>query len=180
MEPEGIRLIRALAALSEVSGVRIALVGGAARNVWAHPRATLDLDAIAGTDVPGPLIEAAARAGLVAIEDEVAALRSADMTRLRLPDHPRGAVRIDLLLSRHPYFERVLARARAAEVAGVTLRVACAEDVIVLKLLADRAQDRADVEAIVAAQGDRLDRDLLLREAGALELDVPAAILRRP
>jgi hypothetical protein len=48
-----------------------------------------------------------------------------------------------------------------------------------LKLLADRTQDRADIEAIVAAQTGTLDLALLEHEAATLELELPSE-LRRP
>jgi hypothetical protein len=58
-------------------------------------------------------------------------------------------------------------------VLGVHILVAAAEDIVLLKVLADRPQDRADVQAIVGAQGARLDLDLIAREAADIELDLP-------
>lgn len=59
---------------------------------------------------------------------------------------------------------------------GVQIRVARAEDILLLKLLADRPQDRLDVEAIASAQGARLDRELLRTEATALEVELPPSL----
>jgi hypothetical protein len=53
------------------------------------------------------------------------------------------------------------------------LAVACAEDVVVLKCLAGRPQDLADIDAIVRAQGPALKRDLNRAECHALDLEPP-------
>jgi hypothetical protein len=85
-------------------------------------------------------------AGLVAVPEEVALLRTSGMTRLRLPDHLRGAVRLDVIAADHPYYQRAVDRSRPVDVFGKRVRVAAPEDVLLLKLLADRTQDRADIE----------------------------------
>jgi hypothetical protein len=53
------------------------------------------------------------------------------------------------------------------------VRVAAPEDVIILKAMANRPQDRADISAIVAAQGNALDRALIRRELADLGFDEP-------
>lgn len=173
------RLVRCLDALQTLVGRRTAIIGGVARGAWAQPRATLDLDALI-EDLPiGEAVAAAPAAGLVADDAEVRLLREAGMTRLRLPDHPRGGVRLDLITADHPYYQRVIERARLVPVFGHPARVARPEDVILLKVLADRTQDRADVEAIILAMGDELDRELLRREARLLELELPLVLRNR-
>lgn len=146
------------------------IIGGVARSVWASPRATQDLDVI----YSGPLPEAVAAAphiGHVALPNEVAALADALMTRLRLPQRLTGPVRMDVIAASHPYYDRLIARSRRLGQGG--LRVAAPEDIILLKLIADRPQDRADVRAIIAAQGGLLDRALLAEEAATQELVLP-------
>jgi predicted nucleotidyltransferase len=173
------RMVAALEQLERSSGFRIAIIGGVARGVWAAPRATMDVDVLVDTD-DATLLEAHAHAaGLVAVQEEVAALRTSGMTRLRLPEHLKGAVRLDVIAADHPYYQRVVDRSRPVEVFGRRVRVAAPEDVLLLKLLADRTQDRADIEAIVAAQTGALDLALLEHEAAALELELPPE-LRRP
>lgn len=166
------RLLKGAVALRELTNVDVVVIGGVARGAWASPRATQDIDVIVGTTDLGSLIDAAPRAGLVSVPAEAAALASADMTRLRLPDQLRGPVRLDVIAAVHPYYERVIERARTLTVFGLEVRVACPEDVIVLKLLADRPQDRADVRAIIDAN-DELDWGLLREEAVSLELTLP-------
>lgn len=136
------RLVEAARALAERTGHAVVIIGGVARSVWASPRATQDLDVIYG----GPLPEAVAAAphiGLVAVPNEVAALAGALMTRLRLPQRLTGPVRMDVVAASHPYYDRLIARSRPRGQGG--LRIAAPEDIILLKLIADRPLDRADV-----------------------------------
>lgn len=173
------RLIGALALLEERSGARLVVIGGVARGAWATPRATADVDVLVDRDDATELVPFAAAGGLVAVAEEVERLRASGMTRLRLPDQLQGDVRLDVIAADHPYYRRVIARSRRVPVFGHDVRVAAPEDVLLLKLLADRAQDRADVDAIVAAQGAALDLDLIAREAAELEVALPAALRPR-
>ncbi len=45
-----------------------------------------------------------------------------------------------------------------------TITTCSAEDLVVLKAFADRPQDWIDVENVLIRQGDRMDRDLVIRE----------------
>ena len=47
---------------------------------------------------------------------------------------------------------------------AVTLMTCSAEDLVVLKAFAGRAQDWLDVEGVLVRQGTRLDRELVLAE----------------
>ncbi len=166
------RLLDAADALAVASGCSVVVVGGVARGYWATPRTTFDVDVVFGAPTADAALAAAEAAGLVAIPQEVKVLRKAHMTRLRLPDRLRGQTRLDVLLSSHPYYDRVLSR--SVQMAPYdALRVASAEDIILMKLLADRPQDRVDVGAIIEAQGVLLDRDCLASEAKALEVNLP-------
>lgn len=85
---------------------------------WAPPRNTVDVDVIADTNRLDRILAAAPGVGLLAIPEEVAALAAADMTRLRLPDHPSGPIRLDIIASSHPYHARVVARSTVAQLAA--------------------------------------------------------------
>lgn len=72
-----------------------------------------------------------------------------EILRLRHPD--LGAV--DLIAAGTEYERQAIARARGESLAsGIEVRVLTPEDVIVMKLIAGRAQDLADIEAILAAK----------------------------
>lgn len=61
------------------------------------------------------------------------------------------------------------ARARERQVEGTAVRLASAEDVVVMKVLASRPKDVDDVRAIVTAHGDRLDVTYIERTLTMLE-----------
>ncbi|MDP2341642.1 MAG: hypothetical protein Q8O67_11850 [Deltaproteobacteria bacterium] len=176
MNDELRRLLAATAALEAATGLKVVVIGGIARGNWAQPRNTDDVDVVVDSERLEPFIAAAAGAGLITVPVEVEALAAAEMTRLRLPEHPSGPVHLDVIAATHPYHRRLVARSGVVTMSDLTFRVASAEDVILLKLLADRPQDRADVSAIISAQGDALDRSLLRAEAADLGLDLPPGI----
>jgi hypothetical protein len=72
-----------------------------------------------------------------------------EILRLRHPE--LGSA--DLIIAETEYEQRALARARAESLGSAgPVPVAAPEDVIVLKLIAGRAQDLADIEAILVAK----------------------------
>ncbi len=176
MNDEVTRLLRAVPALEAASGVRLVVIGGVARGIWAPARNTQDVDVVADSDDLAPLIAAAGAGGLVVHAPDNDKMSRSGMARLRLPEHLTGRVRLDIIAATHPYYARVVDRARDVEVGGLRVRVACAEDIVVLKVMADRPQDRADVAAILDAQGEALDRDLVRRELADLGFEIPAAL----
>lgn len=134
------------------------------------------MDIVVDATDPAILSARAGELGLIAVDSEVRALAPAAMTRLRLPEERTGATRLDVIARSHEYYGRVLDRSVPIQALGLALRVASAEDVVVLKALADRPHDRVDVAAIVEAQAERLDRDLIRSECAALGIDVPEAL----
>jgi predicted nucleotidyltransferase len=176
---EIVRLLRASGELRSVVGTRIALIGGVARGAWALERNTFDVDIIVDLEDLAPMIQAAPGVGLVAVQRDVEKMAKSGMTRLRLPEHLSGEIRLDIIAATHPYYLRVLDRAVNATVYGIDIPVAAAEDLVVLKLMADRPQDRADVAAILMAQGGALDRALIRRELTALGFEVPPELAPR-
>lgn len=88
-------------------------------------------------------------------------LTSPDADLLRL-QHPELGI-ADLLVAGTDYQQEALQRARGERLgSGETVWVLAAEDVILHKLIAGRAQDHADIEAILAAgvvlDGGYIDR----------------------
>lgn len=164
-------LVRAAQVLSR--RFDIAVIGGVSLGAWTEPRTTNDVDILIDSDDFDAIESAGNAAGLVTNPDELATLRRSGMTRLRLPQFPTGRVRMDVIIVDHPYYDRVVQRAVQAPIYGSSVPVATAEDIVILKTLADRAQDRADVASILKTQGDRLDRQLIEKECAAIGIDPP-------
>lgn len=141
-------LVRDAASAATEAGVAYAIIGGCARNAYAEPRATKDVDLVADASPEG-------------YERLRAALAARGFQRASAVDHGpepvpdavfyRDAIgrRIDVLFA-HTTFERdALASARPLAVAGAEVPVVGPEMLVVYKLIAGRTQDVADVEAVV-------------------------------
>ena len=148
-------------------GWRCSVIGGLAVQRWGDPRQTRDVDLTLFTGLGGeeqfidPLL--ARYAGR--IED---ARTFAIERRVVLVETSRG-IPIDIALGGLPFEGRVVERSTAFHVQpGVSLITCSAEDLVVLKAFAGRAQDWLDVEGVIVRQGPALNRDLILTELGPL------------
>jgi hypothetical protein len=164
------RLFRAAVALQafvSARGWQCCVIGGLAVQRWGEPRQTRDVDITLLSGMGGEerfvdpiLAHYGGRlpdARRFALEHRVVLIETAD----RVP--------IDISLGGLPYESRVVERASAFAIeASLTLITCSAEDLVVLKVFAGRPQDWLDVEGILARQGDRLNRMLVLEEVSPL------------
>jgi predicted nucleotidyltransferase len=161
-----------------------AVVGALARNAWAPPRATTDID----------LAVAASPDVLLAIQAALLPLGYARVREQRadandpLPDivifRSDQAVprQVDLLVTKTAFEVQALGRALAVDVSGATVRVVTPEDLVVYKLIAGRPRDRDDVRAVARTQarmGRPLDWSHVERWAAYWGVSDRAAALRR-
>lgn len=131
-----------------------AIVGATARNAWAPPRATTDLDLAVAAD---PLT-------ITSLEDALGGLGFRCVRRHQvdavdsLPDilifrSERGPLhQVDLLVAKTAFETQALARAVAVELVGFRAPVVTPEDLVVYKLVAYRRRDQDDVIAVLRTQ----------------------------
>jgi hypothetical protein len=125
--------------------VEYAVIGAIARNAWAPPRATADLDlAVAvGAEQYGALEEALARRGIVVKRRSSVDLASG-VPDLVLLEAPHGPVRrVDLLVAKTA-FELEAIRTSVEVDIGVPCRIVDPLHLIVYKLIAGRPRDLDD------------------------------------
>jgi len=156
------------AALTDVIAVLMAtstayaLIGGLATGFRSRPRYTQDIDVL--LDVPQ-----------IRLPDLLERLRAenfefdmhgviAEFKQHHLAVLWRGDVRLDWLAPVLPAYRHVLETARDEPGPTGPIRVATTEGLILMKLLAYRLQDQADIEALVAANGGTIDLDWIRRE----------------
>lgn len=159
-------------AVLERHDVRYALIGGLATGYRSRPRYTKDIDII--IDVPAVTLP-----GLLADLrdrgfdfDERAVIE--DFARHHMAVLWREGVRFDWLKPVLPAYRHVLDHATLESADPVSLRVATAEGLVLLKLLAFRLQDQTDIEALVAANRSDLDLGWIQAEWQAIfPLDDP-------
>jgi hypothetical protein len=147
------------AAFAEL-GVRWYLFGAQAAFLYGAARMTIDVDLTVMLDARSPQELSAAlsrhRVRVRVGEDEAAFI---EQTRVLPVVHMESGVAGDIVLAGPGLEEGFLERAVERDVLGVKVPVAAAEDLVVMKVLAGRPKDIADVKAIVAAQGDALKVD---------------------
>jgi hypothetical protein len=137
-------------------GIPYAIIGGMAVQYWGEPRFTQDLD----LTVSAPLED---------LNDFVQ--RMLDHFIPRFPDAREFALKnrvvlvetsagypLDIALGLPGYEDEVMRRATDYELSpGKQVKLCSAEDLIIHKAVAGRAQDIRDIEGIVYRQGDALD-----------------------
>jgi len=148
-----------LAAFLDRARVPYMVIGGIANIVWGEPRATLDIDVTVLVEAGGmaAFIDLARAEYRVLVEHPLEFIRD---TRV-LPVEDRTGVRVDLVFGLLPFEEEAVRRAVGVEIAGRSVRVCTAEDLILMKIISDRPRDVADARAIAERRRESLDRDYL-------------------
>jgi predicted nucleotidyltransferase len=143
-------------------GVRYAIIGGLATIQHTRVRTTDDIDALLTVpqlELPA-LFEALRQRGFaIDLKKNIRELRDGGMTSIQFAD-----VLVDLIQPMIPPYAHVLDRAISTDVLGHRVRVSSAECLVVMKLMAMRPQDEADVRDILAAYAGKLDLDFIQAE----------------
>lgn len=163
-------LLRAVELL-EASGRPGAFIGGLGVIVWGRPRVTQDLDLL--VDLPARCVRdflaLASERGYLFDVEEAALLSEGGFLRIIHSDEP--AIPLDLLVADTPLAEQAIQRAKAVPLEGAEVPLISGEDLLLLKLVAFRPKDTFDIEGLVDALGERLDRAYLERWAARLGLE---------
>ena len=169
LPPSGPTLRRAFDALIttlDERRVRYAIIGGIAIIQHTRVRTTDDIDALLSVPqiaLPG-LFEALQSRGFeVDVVRNIREFRDDGLTTLRFDD-----VLVDLMRPVLPTYAHVLDRAIDARVLGHNVRVSSAEGLIVMKMIAFRPQDEADVRDLLAAYPGTLDLAFVRAELDAI------------
>ncbi|HEX4131871.1 MAG TPA: nucleotidyltransferase [Pirellulales bacterium] len=161
--------LRDFVELFERLGVRYAVIGGIAVRTYGIPRPTYDVDftiALPRGSLP-ELYRSVMEMGYTVPEpyttgwvDQVAGM---PVVKLRRYVADRG-VDIDLFLAECNFQQSLLERKRQIDVDGLAVWLVSPEDLILLKLLARRKRDLADIDDILFTQGE-LDETYMRRWA---------------
>jgi hypothetical protein len=136
--------ISRLAEILERAGFRYAVIGAHAVNAWLEPRYTADIDVTVELSAGGMsgLKDILATHGFALSHEHGADLPSGpDFVRFTTSDRLTA---VELQVSKTAFQQEVIRRARRE--GGV--RVASPEDLIVMKLIADRPKDQIDLEGL--------------------------------
>ena len=127
-------------------GVDYAVIGAHAVNCWLEPRLTADIDLTVAADraqLDSLRARLSSEGFRVAREHGADAPSGPDFVRFVSAD---GETVIEVQAAKTDYQREVIRRAVGT---AEGLRVATVEDLIVLKLIADRTKDRVDLEGLI-------------------------------
>ncbi len=165
MHPDLISAMHEFADMFETRGYRYALMGGIAGGIFGIPRPAYNVDfALAvSRDLLPELFDAAESAGYhvpVAYRSGwVDTVANMPLVKLGMQLGTHG-IDIDVFLSESSFQESILTRRSQQDVGGKLVWLVSPEDLIVLKVLANRDRDRGDVQDVLFMQGE-LDRNYM-------------------
>jgi hypothetical protein len=141
-------------------GVAYALAGGWAYSALVEPRATTDIDLLILLDPPSrEQIQALVSSLFDSTVIHPSPMVFQGISIWRIVGIRSGQeVVIDFLLTDSAYLHNALGRRRSVAFGALQVPMLSLEDLIILKMVAGRLQDRADLEKIRARQADlRID-----------------------
>lgn len=150
-------LLTRIASALASRGVPHMVIGGQAVLVHGEPRLTRDIDITVALDpgAVGQLLELADELGLTPLPDDPQAFAVETMV---LPVvEPSSGIRVDFILSLSTFEGEAIDRAGSVDIVGQAIRVATAEDLVVLKVIAGRPRDLEDARTILL-RNPELDR----------------------
>lgn len=139
----------------ESAGIKYALIGGLATGLRSRPRSTRDVDLLLSVpqiQLPG-LLDNFRKRGFSF--DNRTAIEQYLRQHLTFLDF-HGS-RVDWMKPMVPAYQHVLDTASCIDGFGTRIRTATAEGLVLLKLIAFRNLDIADIDAILAANQGQLD-----------------------
>lgn len=131
-------------------GADYALAGGLAYGALVEPRATTDLDLLMLLENPAPERIAALFASVfdsVVPHPGPMDFRGVSVWRV-VGIRGQREIIVDLLLAQSAFLRKALERKRTVEFQGLALPIVTLEDLVLLKAMAGRLQDLADLEKI--------------------------------
>jgi predicted nucleotidyltransferase len=156
---------RATALLDEMR-VPYMVFGGIANSIYGNPRLTFDVDIKFLLEQPDEMerfLAGIASIATILPRDPKRFIRETNV----LPVDING-VRTDLVKAELPFEKEAIARSRAIDFYGATIRVCTAEDLIIQKAVSTREKDWHDIKCIIENQHDRMNWAYLLKHCQEL------------
>lgn len=175
------RTLRDLETLLTAHDVAYAVIGGIAVAIRGEPRFTADIDVVVGIDRDAAL-ELVAGLRHTAFEPLFPGVEDVVLHAFLLPlRHRDTLVTVDVAVGATGFEQQVIRRARHDSIGGLSIPVATAEDLLLLKTLAARPRDVEDARGIALRQKGKLDWDYVFetgRQLGeALSDDLVSRLL---
>lgn len=141
----------------EKENVPYMVIGGIAGLVWGVRRATFDIDiTLWAADREKELAERLFTEFKSRAPEPFSFVQETRVLPLRIED-----ANVDIVFGQLPYEEKAVRRAQNAALFEVEFSVCSPEDLILHKIISDRAKDLEDVREIVRIRREKLDRAYL-------------------
>ena len=148
--------LKSLCVLLRDAHVEFCLIGGLAVAIQSKPRATEDIDLLVLMEEQQiqSLIDLLKKRFSIIHGKNVMHLDNATICRIVLAssaDNAAGVVVVDFLLADHEIYREALRNPISLTIDGVTIPLACPENLIRMKELSNRPQDLLDIAALKEA-----------------------------
>jgi len=132
------------------------VVGGIANIIWGLPRNTVDIDITIWVEEEN--LEETVR--VITDKFKTNLEKPLDFARKNrvIPIQTSQETSADIILGRLPFERGAISRAQEIEFGDVKFKVCTPEDLIIMKIISERAKDKDDVEGIIKNRGRELDR----------------------
>ncbi len=149
------------------------VIGGVAASFWGHPRITHDIDALILLEKENwkDFLASGEQFGFIPRIAE--ALGFAQLNRVFLMRHEQSGFDIDISIGAIPFEEEAIRKKVTVKTAGMSIPLPTPEDLIIMKAVAHRPRDMADIESIIQ-MNPSLDQKYILKKvrefSSALEM----------
>lgn len=135
--------------------IRYCLIGGMAAGYWGVPRYTKDMDftLVSRTGSFKEIIDA--------LEKKKFKVHEKGPSQIQVIQRGKLTFQADLILAETDYQDWVVQRAIPVKMFDITVPICSPEDLIILKLIANRRQDLLDIENILGNPNVSLDTSYL-------------------
>lgn len=157
-----IQSLKEVCSFLDETAVEYMLVGGLAVGIWAEPRATVDIDFLVSiriNDFEDLKLRLIKSNRFVFIHEKPMVFGKVSFLRATLKSNPD--VSLDFLFVDDAFKNEALKRKKAIQLTGFSVNISTPEDLIILKLVSGREQDRLDARKILNIQRENLDLDYL-------------------
>lgn len=166
-----IKSLKELCLLLEEQGMQYMLVGGLAVGIWAEPRATVDIDFLVSTplndfDLLRRKVNESGR--FVFIHEKPMIFGKVSFLRATLKRNTD--ISVDFLFADDDFKKEALRRKQTVNIDDFFINISTPEDLIILKLLSGREQDRLDANKIIKIQKEYLNKEYIQKWAEKLDI----------
>ena len=144
-------VLRDLVAWLKAKRVQGLIIGGVAASILGRPRVTRDIDALVLLDEKNwdEFLVAGTRFGFVPrLTDPISFARKAKVLLVR---HKPSGIDVDVTFGALPFEREAITHAVWVNIKGIRLPLPTPEDLIIMKAVAHRPRDLADIESIMDA-----------------------------